>query len=135
MNVHTDLLRHPEAWVNRPEGYLRTAIEALQGGGLEVPLAWLDPCDPRDATILIGDSTRALVWDEQTGWRTGRFVAGRQGMRTELADVSYLGGGAVPAAPEVAHRLLTGTSVQRPTYRSYKDVRDGLDDLLGTISA
>jgi Family of unknown function (DUF6292) len=132
MPVQTHLQRHLLPWVNLPEAYIRATIEALQSrNGLEMPRAWMDPSDPRDATVLItSDKTRALVWDEESGWRTGRFVDGAQGTRTELGDLSYLGGGAVPSPEEVAHRLATGTSVARPQYRAYTDMRDGIDDLL-----
>lgn len=129
MNTSTYVQRHPDYWVNLPESYIRATVEALCGAGVQVPRAWMDPSDPRDATILVTPAgTRALVWDEETGWRTGDFVDGRQGVRTELADARYLGGGVLPPANQVAHLFREGASVAPHVYRSRSDVRDGLDD-------
>lgn len=129
---------HPDRWVDLTRGYVTEAILALTQRGLQVERSWLDPRDPRDATILYTPSVnasstaepRALVWDEETGWRDGRFDGGRPGVRTALADVSYIGGGPLIEAGELAHRVLAGHREERGTYRSHRDVRDGFDDTL-----
>ena len=48
----------------------------------------------------------ALVWDEESGWRLGRFLSGEAGRRTELTGVRYLGGGLVPIVWVLATVLL-----------------------------
>jgi hypothetical protein len=131
---------HPDRWVDLTRGYVTEAILALTQRGFQVDRSWLDPRDPRDATILYTPSVnapssestelRALVWDEETGWRDGRFDGGRPGVRTALDDVSYLGGGPLIEAGELAHRVLEGHRGDLVTYRSYRDVRDGFDDTL-----
>ena len=70
---------------------------------------------PRDATIIITHPAAsvsagklALVWDEVTGWRQGVFQSGEQGVRTDLADVSYLGGGVLPEDGALIGRVRAG---------------------------
>jgi hypothetical protein len=128
---------HPDRWVNLPYGYVTQVTERLAANGLLVERSWMDPCDPRDATIrLLDPSEKAsggeftLVWDEATGWRRGRFIRGEQGVRTELTDVSYLGGGVLPDEDDVVNRVLAGASEPQRAYRSVADLRDGLDDAL-----
>ncbi len=124
---------HNDPWINLPEPYVATLLQALSGRGIHVPHAWMDPSDPRDATILFqpaGEPVQALVWDEETGLRTGRFLAGRQGVRTEVDQARYLGGGLLPAPHDAIDRIVTGVSQERAVYRSRHDVRDGFDDLL-----
>jgi hypothetical protein len=120
---------HQDPWVNLLGDYVTEAVAALRSNGMQIQRSWLDPTDPRDATIVLA-GTRALVFDEVTGWRHGRFVAGLQGVRTQLAEVSYLGGGVLPGADELAHRVINGFSVPRREYRSVADLHDGLDDAL-----
>ena len=62
---------HPDPWVNVLHGYVTQATERLTAGGLLVERSWLDPRDPRDATIIFSDPAAnvsaeklALVWDE-----------------------------------------------------------------------
>ena len=128
---------HPDPWVNVLYGYVAQAVESLAAGGLLIERSWLDPRDPRDATIIFSDPASnvpaeklALVWDEVTGWRRGTFVGGEQGIRTELADVSYLGGGVLASEHDVVNRVLAGASEPLCAYRSVGDLRDGLDDAL-----
>ena len=90
---------HPDAWVDLLRGYMTTAVERLATGGLLVERSWLDPRDPRDATVIFSDPAAnvsaeklALVWDEVTGWRRGTYVSGEQGVRTELAGGNAGGG-------------------------------------------
>jgi hypothetical protein len=132
--------RHPNPWVDLIRTYATRAAEALRAGGLPAERCWLDPLDPRDFTILCappvqGSSAQrtALVWDEVTGWRRGLYLDGQQGVRTKLADVSYLGGGVLPDATALANRVIEGAAVPRREYRSVADVRDGLDDALRRI--
>jgi hypothetical protein len=127
---------HRDPWVNLLGTYVTETAGALAAHGLSVQRTWLDPHNPRDATIryarpaAIGApaSDWALVWDEETGWRQGHFVAGAPGHRTVLTQLTYLGGGLLPQPDEVAHRIVSGQTAALRKYRSYTDVRDGLDD-------
>lgn len=126
---------HPDPWVNLLHGYMTELVQALNGQGARIRRSWLDPCGPRDATVVYASASRAgesraLVWDEVTGCRSGRFISGRPGVRTELADVIHLGGGVLLEPAEAAVRLATGTTAPRREFRSYTEVRDGLDDAL-----
>jgi Family of unknown function (DUF6292) len=125
---------HPDPWVDLMRGYVTEAVSALTGQGIRIHRSWLDPRDPRDATIVYAHAAVpgewALVWDEETGWRRGRFVDGAPGRRTVLRDLVGIGGGLVPAAGELAYRVAGEYRAQPRTYRSFGDVRDGLDDVL-----
>jgi hypothetical protein len=120
-----------EGWLRLPVGYVCRVAEGL---GERVVAWWDDPYDPRDATVRLTGG-QALVWDEESGWRHGRFVAGVKGVRTELAEVRYLGGGVLPV-PERVAELLDGPygSATRPVYRSYEDLDDGFDAELLTYA-
>ena len=120
---------HPDPWVEFLGGYVTGAVQALNAAGLQVQRSWLDPCDPRDATIVLADG-QALVYDEVDGWRRGRFIAGRQGLRTKLAEVSYVGGGVLPDSKKLVYRIVNGHSSPCHEYRRVTDVRDGFDDAL-----
>jgi hypothetical protein len=119
-------------WLRLPVSYIRRVAEALVG---RVDCWWDDPIDPRDATIRLTDGT-ALVWDEESGWRQGRFRSGERGLRTELASVRYLGGGVLPT-PDIVPVLLDRAMVygdgRRPAYRSYLDYGDGFDAALAAF--
>jgi hypothetical protein len=137
MHLNSTPAAHPDPWVNVLQDYVTQAVERLATGGLLVERSWLDPRDPRDATIIFSDPASnvsakklALVWDEVGGWRRGAFVSGEQGVRTELTDVSFLGGGVLPSEDDLVNRVLAGASEPRRTYRSVADLRDGLDDAL-----
>jgi hypothetical protein len=128
---------HPDPWVNVLRGYVSQAVEALGTGGLLIERSWLDPRNPRDATIIFSDPASnvsadklALVWDEVGGWRRGAFLSGKQGVRTVLFDATHLGGGVLPAEKDVVNRVLAGASEPQRAYRSVADLRDGLDDAL-----
>ena len=128
---------HPDPWVNVLRGYVSQTVESLATGGLLVQRSWLDPRDPRDATIIFSDpasnvsaSLLALVWDEITGWRRGTLPGGEPGVRTELANVSHLGGGVLPSEDDVVKRVRSGASEPQRAYRSVADLHDGLDDAL-----
>jgi hypothetical protein len=128
---------HPDLWVDVLRGYVTKTVEIANRSGLVVERSWLDPRDPRDATIIFSDPASnvsaeklALVWDEVTGWRRGTFVGGEQGVRTVLADVSHLGGGVLASEHDVVNRVRAGASEPRRAYRSVADLRDGLDAAL-----
>jgi hypothetical protein len=126
---------HPDPFINLVQGYITDAVTALAGGRpLQIERSWLDPAGPRDATVVYrrpGDESQlALVWDEVSGWRHGRFESGQQGVRTVLSDVTYLGGGVLLDSAALAERLLAGTSESHREYRTLADRRDGLDDAL-----
>jgi hypothetical protein len=128
---------HQDPWVDVLRGYVTQTVEALTAGGLLIECSWLDPRNPRDATIIythpasnVSAEKLALVWDEVTGWRQGVFQSGEQGVRTELADVSYLGGGVLPEDGALIGRMQAGASERRHEYRSVADLRDGLDAAL-----
>src|SRR3954466_4644307 len=74
---------HEDPWVNLPFHYAKSTLQNLQVGGYVIDRAWMDPSNPRDCTFVLSDS-QALVWDEDFGWRMGRYVSGRQGERTVL---------------------------------------------------
>src|SRR6478609_3571401 len=80
---------YTEEWLRQPALYVSRVVGAL---GAEAVDWWEGPCDPRTVTILLtgGD---ALVWDEESGWRRGRYVSGDRGLCTVLAEARYLGGG------------------------------------------
>lgn len=129
--------KHPDPWVDQTRGYVETAVQSLTDAGLAVDRSWLDPRNPRDATIIFSDpasnvSARklALVWDEVTGWRRGIFESGQQGVRTTLTHVLYLGGGVLLDSRELARRVVAGANESRVEYRSAADLRDGLDAAL-----
>jgi hypothetical protein len=137
MNQNSAPAAHPDRWVNMLRGYVTATVEALATGNLLIQRSWLDPRDPRDATIIFSDPAAnvsveklALVWDEVTGWRRGTFISGEQGLRTELTNPSHLGGGVLPDENDVVNRVLVGASEPRRVYRSVADLRDGLDDAL-----
>ena len=129
---------HPNAWINLLRGYVTSIVCDLSRHGITVHRSWLDPTDPRDATILYTppsgwarkQSAHALVWDEQTGWRTGQFVSGESGVRTVLSTPTYIGGGLLPTGGDVAWKIGSGATTMRRSFRSYGDIRDGLDDAL-----
>ena len=126
---------HPNPRLNLMRDYVAETVRALAEGGLRVDRSWLDPEKPRDSTILYhgaDEGMRALVWDEETGWRTGAYVHGEPGVRTELNDAAYLGGGVLATPGDVAGRLHDGVREPRRAYRSMWDLRDGLDDALRT---
>ena len=127
-------LPHPDLWIDLTRRYVTAAVQALESGGLKVDRSWLDPRDPRDATIVYSHpeigGLRALVWDEVTGWRHGSFIHGRQGIRTGLSGVAYLGGGVLPGGADLLARLQGQISEPRREHRSIADLRDGLDDAL-----
>ncbi len=137
MHLNPAPAAHLDPWVDVLRGYVTRAVEGLATGNLLVERSWLDPRNPRDATIIFSDPAAnvsakklALVWDEVTGWRHGTFVSGLQGVRTVLSDASYLGGGVLPDENDMVNRVLAGASVPRQTYRSVADLRDGLDGTL-----
>jgi hypothetical protein len=137
MTRNTTPRAHEDPRLNMLHGYVTQAVDSLTQGGLIVERSWLDPSDPRDATIIfthpasnVPAEKLALVWDETTGWRRGVFESGHQGVRTALSNVSNLGGGILLTGPELAGRVLAEASEPRREYRSFTDVRDGLDDAL-----
>ncbi|MBC6468523.1 DUF6292 family protein [Actinomadura alba] len=111
-------------------------MQSLVEHDLHVERSWLDPMGPRDATILYTPASgsphelHALVWDEETGWRTGGYASGEQGVRTRLHDTDYLGGGVLTDPRELAVRLMGETRAPRTAHRSHTALRDGLDDAL-----
>jgi Family of unknown function (DUF6292) len=118
--------------VNLLRGYITEAVQALATGGLQVQRSWLDPESPRDATIVLA-GTKALVFDEVTGWRYGSFVSGQQGVRTTLSNIRYLGGGVLLDTRELTHKVVNGHSAARQEYRSIFDLHDGLDEALQEV--
>src|SRR5262249_9311956 len=120
---------HEDPWLNMLHGYVTDAVQALKNQGISVNRSWLDPRDPRDATIVF-DETSALVWDEEQGWQVGHYESGKQGERTQLTDTRFTGGGVLLEPNAMAHRLITGATAPQQKLRSYGDVRDGLDDTL-----
>jgi hypothetical protein len=126
-------IRHVEPysdeWLQQPVCYVQCVVDLL---GADVADWWEGPCEPRDATVRLTDGT-ALVWDEESGWRLGRFVSGEHGSHTELTGVRYLGGGLLPRPERVPGALrdaregVGASSAWRPCYRSHRNCRDGFD--------
>lgn len=120
--------QHPIPRVETTRNYVTRCVRTLSARGLLVDRSWLDPSDPRDATVVLDDS-RALVWDETTGWQFGAFRAGEQGVRTTLDGAVGLGGGPLPAPAELAWRIVSGATAPLVEYRSYT-ASDGFDEVL-----
>lgn len=122
------------AWVELPRFYVDATRAALAATGIPATESWIDPMDPRDATIVL--ASLALVWDEVSGWRYGRFVSGHKGVRTVLEDERSFGGELLPEPTMVAAAtrcVLDGTVIgaaERPAFRHYTDLGDGTDELL-----
>ncbi|MEU4573781.1 DUF6292 family protein [Nonomuraea sp. ATR24] len=120
---------YSDEWLQQPVCYVRRVVGLL---GAEADGWWEGPCEPREATVRLADGA-ALVWDEESGWRLGRFVSGAPGQHTELSGVRYLGGGLlprperVPAALADARAGVGASSAWRPCYRSHRNCRDGFD--------
>lgn len=119
---------HPDRWVNHPSGYITGIMGHLITTGFVIDRAWMDPCQPRDATLVLSD-LRAITWDEDRGLLLGRYVSGRQGERTVLADPVQLSKSILmePAAVPAAVRAGRGTE---PTRLRRHGTRDGLDEAL-----
>ncbi|MET9336784.1 DUF6292 family protein [Nonomuraea sp. NPDC003804] len=120
---------YSDEWVHQPFSYVTQVVGVL---GAEVGDWWEGPCDPRDATVRLTDGS-ALVWDEESGWRLGRFVSGCRGAHSELEEVRYLGHGLLPRPERVQGALadaragVGASSAWRPSYRSHRNCRDGFD--------
>jgi len=116
--------RHEDPALDLLRPYVSATVQALRAQGVELERSWLDPSDPRDATIVcrVQGEHLALVWDEETGWRSGRFVSGRQGERTRLDGEGYLGEDVLPAPETVA--LGVGAGAFTRPYRKLRDHRD-----------
>ncbi|MGN9840751.1 DUF6292 family protein [Nonomuraea sp. H19] len=133
-------IRHVEPytdeWLQQPISYVRQVVHQL---GAEVTDWWECPCDPRAATLQLADGS-ALVWDEESGWRLGTFVAGGRGRHTELTGVRYLGNGLlpkperVPSALQDARAGVGASTAWRPCYRSHRNCRDGFGTALDFYS-
>jgi hypothetical protein len=126
---------HPLFEVELVRPYITESLKALVTSPAQIHESWLDPCGPRDATVLYSPAfdpaeVYALVWDEETGWRSGRYLSGRQGVRTELQDAVYLGGGVLADPRDLAGRAASGSGVGMRKYRSHSDLHDGFDDAL-----
>lgn len=137
MNNDITPAAHPDPWVDVLRGYVTRTVQAIRADGLLVERSWLDPRNPRDATIIfthpastVSAEKLALVWDEVSGWRSGVFESGEQGVRTVLSATNYLGGGLLPDGQELAGRVLAGASEPRREHRSVADIQDGLDAAL-----
>ena|SRR2546421_2791106 len=125
---------HPDPYVDATRPYVMSVVQALLDHGISVPQSWLDPRDPRDATITLGhlEATRpdvlyALVWDEETGWRRGIFRSGQPGIRTVLDKATTLAGQLLPPGEQVAMHILSNTRSQPRMFRSHRDLHDGFE--------
>ncbi|MEU8228222.1 DUF6292 family protein [Actinoplanes sp. NPDC048967] len=133
MDLNLTVQRHPDPWLDLLRPYVLDVVTTMARSGVRIQESWLDPRDPRDATIVCagsGSGLVGLVWDEETGWRTGEFVDGRQGSRTVLRDVVHVGGGLLPSPAGLAQDLIKGDGQPQRSYRSHRDLRDGLDETL-----
>lgn len=138
MNLSIIPAPHPDPDIDALRPMITSVVLAFVEHGIRVHASWLDPRDPRDATILYSlDTSRdassgplAAVWDEETGWRSGDFVSGSQGSRTTLTNVRFLGGGLLPDRGEVARMIAGQTTAVPQTYRRYTDSSDGFETAL-----
>jgi hypothetical protein len=120
-------LPHPDPFVDAIRGYIDHVTDGLQDLGVQIDDAWLDPCAPRDATLILG--TRALVWNESEGFVLGEFLSGRPGVRTALDAPVRLGGGVLAGPAELARRLESGPAATLET-RPFTAGHDGFEDAL-----
>jgi len=120
--------RHPHPWVNLPFHYVQAVLWELERTGHVIDRAWLDPSDPRDATIVF-TNLQALTWDESRGWLAGDYVGGEQGVRTVLADARQLVRKILPSSAEVATAVVRDLGTDPVQLRAY-GTRDGLDEQL-----
>ncbi|MFI9551751.1 DUF6292 family protein [Nonomuraea endophytica] len=143
------------AWRELHRGYLHDVYLALIRREIRPRAHWIGEYLPRSATIeleepcLAGDVSLALAWDEESGWRFGRFVQGDARCPTLLRAQRYIGGDVLPDPAEVGDTAvaLIGGLLQPqwwwrrkerpgwgwpypPEYRSYRDVGDGFDERL-----
>jgi hypothetical protein len=130
MSDKTMPARHEDPLLDLFRPYIAATAQALLAEGVELERSWLDPSGPRDATIVcrVEGEHSALVWDEESGWRLGRFVSGRQGERTRLSEERFLGEDVLPEPREVAQKVLTG-GFTRPArkFRDHSDAPDAFD--------
>jgi hypothetical protein len=112
--------------------YITRSAQSLIDRGVEVRAAWLDPSGPRDATIVcrLRDQLCGLVWDEETGWRLGGFVSGRQGERTQLAEARYLGVDVLLDPTEMARRAIEDLTGPRRAFRAHSADPEGFDAMV-----
>lgn len=121
--------RHEDPRLDLFRPYVSRAVLELSERGIEPVASWLDPSGPRDATIVcrLRDETLGLVWDEETGWRVGRFVSGRQGVRTQLADPRYVGVDVLLDPQELARRVAADATGPRRKFRDHFEDPEGFD--------
>ncbi|MGC5014589.1 DUF6292 family protein [Streptosporangium sp. DT93] len=124
---------YSEEWRERPARYAAGVARAL---GEQVEGWWPGPCDPRTVTVRLAGG-EALVWDEESGWRHGRYVSGDRDTPTVLAGPRYLGGGLLLAPERIGSAIadaragVGNSTAWRPCYRSHRHRRDGFDLALG----
>ncbi|MDA0633522.1 DUF6292 family protein [Nonomuraea sp. MCN248] len=143
----------PVPWHRLQLGYLHDVYLALIRREVQLSAHWISEFVPRSATILLAETASngatefALAWDEESGWRLGVFVQGDERCPTLLRRQEYICGAVLPDPAEVADTVVTllRRHLRRrwpwqasqtfwggypPSYRCYRDVDDGFDDLL-----
>ena len=122
-------LPHSDPFVDVTRGYVTCVGDALQERGAVLSDVWLDPCNPRDATFVLGE--RALVWNESEGFVLGGFVSGEPGVRTVLREPVRLGADVLPDPRSVPGLLERGGAEGAPVaLRSCAAGHDGFEDAL-----
>ncbi|MFI0485210.1 DUF6292 family protein [Actinomadura sp. 9N215] len=129
---HIRPLPHPDPFVEATRGYITSVGDALQADGVRLSDVWLDPCNPRDATFVLG--LQALVWNESEGFVLGEFVSGEPGVRTVLRDPVRLGESVLPDPRSVPVLLDAGVEGSQAPPRSFTAGHDGLEDALARYS-
>jgi hypothetical protein len=129
---HIRPLPHPDPFVEATRGYITRVGDALQAGGVPLSEVWLDPCNPRDATFVLG--LQALVWNESEGFVLGEFVSGEPGVRTVLRDPVRLGDGVLPDPRSVPALLTAGAEGSPARPRPFTAGHDGFEDALARYS-
>ncbi|MGP3959867.1 DUF6292 family protein [Nonomuraea sp. 3N208] len=143
-------------WQELHVGYLHDVYLGLVRREIQPSAHWITAFLPRSATIVLDepglaeDSVLALAWDEESGWRFGMFAQGDVHCPTLLRQQRYICGDVLPDPADVGDTVLAVVEELRrprrwwqareserrwgwpypPSYRSYRDVRDGFDDRL-----
>ncbi len=60
MDSNVNVNPHPDPWVDLLRPYVADVVGTLTRSGLRIQTSWLDPRDPRDATVVWGGGDGTL---------------------------------------------------------------------------